>query len=206
MKLELWVAFVAAYTIISVIPGPSVLMVTGQALSHGKKAAFMCVTGELIGGVVLVAMSLFGVGAILAASAELFQIVKWGGVFYMGYLGYCQIMEARKDTVDAPGKTKQHKGTSSLRAGFLTAVLNPKAIIFYVAFLSQFLDPNADIYAQFAIVVVTSTLIVGVVLSGYALLAIQARKIFQSPMARRRLGYTGGGCLIGGSVYMAATR
>lgn len=206
MKLELWLAFVATYTVISIIPGPSVLLVIGQALSRGTKAAFLCILGELAGGVVLVGLSLFGVGAILAASAELFQIVKWAGVFYMAYLGCRQIIEARQDGVDLSQTTTKRDGISSAKAGFFTAVLNPKAIIFYVAFLSQFLDPNADIYSQFAIVVATSTVIVGVVLGGYALLAAQARKTFKSARARRRFGYTGGGFLICGSAFMATAR
>lgn len=206
MNFELWLAFVATYTVISIIPGPSVLMVTGQALSRGSKAAFLCILGELAGGVVLVALSLFGVGAILAASSELFHIVKWAGVFYMAYLGYRQIVEARQDGVDLSLTTRRAGGISSARAGFFTAVLNPKAIIFYVAFLSQFLDPSANIYSQFVIVVATSTVIVGVVLGGYALLAARARETFRSAKARRRFGYTGGGFLIGASAFMAATR
>lgn len=206
MKLELWLAFVATYTVISIVPGPSVLMVTGQALSRGTKAAFMCILGELAGGGVLVGLSLFGVGAILAASSELFQIVKWAGVFYMAYLGFRQIVEARRDDIDLPQEARKQDSISSAKAGFFTAVLNPKAIVFYVAFLSQFLDPSANIYSQFAIVVTTSTVIVGAVLGGYALLAAQARKTFQSAKARRRFGYAGGGVLIGGSAFMAVTR
>lgn len=206
MNFELWLAFVATYTIISAIPGPSVFMVTGQALTRGTKAAFLCIVGELLGGVVLVALSLLGVGAILAASAELFQFVKWVGVAYMAYLGISQILEARNyGRTDLP-EPRQHDGLASLRAGFFTAVLNPKAIIFYVAFLSQFLDPHGSVYSQFVIVVVTSTVIVAVVLGIYALIAGRARKAFQSPKARRRFGYTGGGCLLGGSALMAATR
>lgn len=206
LKLELWLAFVATYSVISIIPGPSVFMVTGQALTRGAKAAFLCILGELVGGIILVALSLFGVGAILAASSELFQIVKWAGVLYMAYLGYCQIFEARRDGVSKPLEPKKGDGMSSLRAGFFTAILNPKAIIFYVAFLSQFLDPNGNIYTQFTIVVMTSTVIVGIVLGGYVLLAAKARKTFQTAKARRRFGYTGGGFLIGGSVFMASTR
>ncbi|MCF6329867.1 MAG: LysE family transporter, partial [Henriciella sp.] len=108
--------------------------------------------------------------------------------------------------VDVSPITSRTGGISSVTAGFFTAVLNPKAIIFYVVFLSQFLDPNASFYSQFAIVVTTSTIIVGVVLGGYALLATQARKTFQSARARRRFGYSGGGFLIGASVFMATTR
>jgi hypothetical protein len=87
VKFELWLAFVAAYTVISIIPGPSVFMVTGQALTRGIKAAFLCILGDIVGGFFLIALSLFGVGAILAASSELFQLVKWAGVLYMAYLG-----------------------------------------------------------------------------------------------------------------------
>ena len=206
MELELWIAFVATYTVISIIPGPSVLLVTGLALSRGTKAAFLCILGELAGGVVLVALSLFGVRAILAASSELFQIVKWAGVLYMAYLGLMQIIQARREGLPEQLQEMQKSGASDARAGFFAAILNPKAIIFYVAFLTQFLDPAANIYSQFVIVVLTSTVIVGVVLGGYALLASKAQKTFQSAKARRRLGYTGGGCLIGGSAFMAATR
>ena len=181
-------------------------MVTGQVLTGGTKAAFFCILGELIGGVVLVALSFFGLGTILAASSELFQIVKWMGVFYMAYLGYCQIVEARRDGMAKLKQTETVDGIASVRAGFFTAVLNPKAIIFYVAFLSQFVDPAENVYTQLAIVVATSTVIVAIILGLYALLVGQARKSFQSPIARRRLGYTGGGCLIGGSLFMATTR
>lgn len=206
MKFELWLAFVATYSVISIIPGPSVLMVTGRALSCGTKAAFWCILGELIGGVVLVGLSLLGVGAILAASAELFQIVKWAGIFYMAYLGYRQIAKARNDDIMRTPAIERVDGFANVKIGFFTAVLNPKAILFYVAFLSQFLDPTANIYAQFVIVAATSTVVVGVILGGYALLAAQARNSFRSARARRRLEYTGGGLLIGGSVLMSATR
>ncbi len=162
------------------------------------------------------ALALFGVGAILAASSQLFLIVKWAGVFYMAYLGGSQIMSARKNNNnksdkgicenELPQPSGDISGLSSAGAGFVTAVMNPKAIIFYVAFISQFLDPTANIYTQFAIVVATSTLIVGAVLGTYALMALQARKAFQSARARRCFEYTGGGFLVGGSVFMATTR
>jgi homoserine/homoserine lactone efflux protein len=102
MTLELWLAFVVTYSIITFIPGPSVLMVTNQALTRGGRAAFLCVLGELLGGVVVVTLSLFGVGAILATSAELFLIVKWAGVFYMAYLGYTQLKQASDSTPQPP--------------------------------------------------------------------------------------------------------
>jgi len=205
VDIELWLAFVAAYTLVSLIPGPSVFMVTAFALTRGTRAAFWCILGDVIGGFFIIGLSLVGVGAILAASAELFQIVKWAGIFYMAYLGYRQIADARNSgapDVSVAGLSAR----AGMKAGFLVGVLNPKAILFYMAFLSQFLSADGDRFLQFAILAVTSAVVVGAVLGGYALAAARARQAFRSETARRRFGYAGGGFLIGGSVLMAATR
>ncbi len=199
MDFELWLTFVVAYTVISIIPGPSVFMVTGQTLTRGTRAGFLCVLGDVMAGVVLVVFSLLGVGVILATSATLFLIVKWAGVLYMVLLGVAQIRAARQTALDSSDAVAR----SSIWAGFLTGILNPKAIIFYMAFLAQFMDPNADLLVQFIILVPTSTIIVGFVLSAYVLMAARARRVFQSETARRRFGYTGGGFLIGGGFLMA---
>ena len=205
MDFSLWIAFVVTYGVISILPGPSVFMVTGVALTRGLRAAFVCILRDLVAGVVLIALSLFGVGMILATSAILFQAVKWAGVFYMAYLGVTQIISARSVPLKAELGTSVND-LANLKIGFLTGVLNPKAILFYMAFLSQFTDPTGDALLQFAILVPTATVVVGVVLAGYALLAERARRAFQSQAARRRFGYAGGGVLLGGSVLMATTR
>lgn len=206
MKFELWLTFAAAYTAVSLLPGPSVFMVTAQALRRGLKPALLCVVGDLLGGIVIMTLSLVGVGAILAASATLFQIFKWLGVLYMAYLGARMILEARRDPDTNIPDLPAARGVASLKIGFLTGVLNPKAIVFYMAFLSQFMDPTGNQLLQFSILMVTSSVVVGVVLSGYALAAARARQVFQSRAARRRFGYAGGGFMIGSSVLMATTR
>lgn len=94
----------------------------------------------------------------------------------------------------------------SLGAGFLTGVLNPKAIMFYMAFLAQFIEPNAPQLPQFLILMATSTIVVALVLGAYALLAAKASARLQSLKARRRIGYTGGSFILGGSAVMAVTR
>lgn len=75
-----------------------------------------------------------------------------------------------------------------------------------MAFLSQFIDPDRNMAIQLAVMIATSSLAVIVPLSGYALLAARARQMFQSRAAAQKIGYTGGACLIGGGVFMAATR
>lgn len=211
MTFETWLAFTTACIVLTLIPGPSVLLVIGQSLTRGKGAAMMCILGDIIGSIVLMGLSFAGVGAILAASALLFQVVKWGGVLYLAWLGYRQIAEARQTpTADADTNTpmpgQSHFAWRSFWAGTITAILNPKAIIFYMAFLAQFIHPQADLTAQLAILTLTSSMVVLVLLTGYALVAARARQLFQSPRAKKRMGYTSGTFMIGGSVLMATTR
>ena len=206
MSLEHWLAYIAAFAILSLIPGPSVLLVVGQALTRGTSAALLCIVGNLLAGVLLMVLSLMGVGAILAASITLFVIVKWAGVVYMAYLGYRQIIDARKGSSTDLSQDHSVPALGSLRAGFLAGILNPKSIIFYMAFLTQFMDPNTSQLLQFSIMITTSTIVIGIVLSGYVFLAARARQAFHSRSARKVFGYTGGGFLIGGSVLMATAR
>jgi threonine/homoserine/homoserine lactone efflux protein len=206
MSFENWIAFTAACIVLTLIPGPSVLLVVGQALTKGRKAAMMCVAGDLIGGIVLMLLSFLGVGAILAASALLFQAVKWAGVLYLAYLGYRQITDARKDVFEVSGTGSVSAGWGSLYAGAITAILNPKAIVFYMAFLAQFIDPAGNLVLQMTILTATSTLVVAVLLSAYVVIAVRARQAFESRRAQQRIGYAGGTFLLGGSLLMATTR
>lgn len=204
MLFENWITYVIAYAVISIIPGPSVFMVIGQSLSRGTRAAFACVMGDLAGGVIVMTASYLGLGLLLASSSIAFMALKWTGVAYMAWLGIMQVKAARNllETKEIDSTTSR----GSLGAGFMTGVLNPKAIMFYMAFLAQFIEPTAPQLPQFLILMATSTLIVALVLGAYALLAARVSGHLQSLRARKRMGYAGGSCLLGGSVLMAATR
>ena len=204
MHFESWITYVIAYSVISIIPGPSVLMIVGQALSRGKRAAIACMFGDLIGGLCVMTAAYLGLGLILASSALAFAAMKWMGVAYMAYLGLSQIIAARKITEFERPALPSTRG--SFGAGFLTGVLNPKAIMFYMAFLAQFIDPAAAQLPQFLILMVSSTAVVTLVLGAYALLAAKISDDLTNVKARRKMGYTGGAFLLGGSAVMAATR
>lgn len=206
MSLELWLAFTLACILLTLVPGPSVLLVISQSIMRGRDAAFMCIVGDVVGGVVLMGLSFVGVGAILAASAVLFQLVKWAGVIFLAYLGITQILEAKNDGQDFSFDAGASSNWASFWAGALTAILNPKAIVFYMAFLSQFVDPGSPFGPQVVILITTSSVVVAFLLAGYALIAARARKMLQSNLARRRMGYTGGTLMIGGSAIVAVTR
>ncbi|QQX79830.1 LysE family translocator [Shewanella sp. KX20019] len=203
MSIEVWLSFVIASAVLTLIPGPCVLLVISQSLTKGIRAAFMCILGDVFGGVMLMVLSLIGVGAILATSATLFMIFKWLGVMYMAYLGYCQIAAARTSSTDNNTDKDQTLSVASMKAGFIASSLNPKAIAFYMAFLPQFMTPEGDEVLQFAILILTSSVVVAVILAGYALLASSASQFLQRKKSQKYLGYVGGSCLISGSAYMA---
>lgn len=208
MDFSTWFTFVVTYTVISIILGPSVFMVLGQSVFRGPSAARACIVGDVLGGIFVMSFSYLGVGAILAASSQLFFLVKWAGVAYMAlaYLGFSMIREAQglDSTAISNDVTTDIKG--SLRAGFFTGLFNPKAIIFYMAFLAQFIDPHVDQMTQFMILMMTASFVVALVLGAYALLAVRASRVFKSVRARRRIGFASGSFFLGGSVMMASTR
>jgi threonine/homoserine/homoserine lactone efflux protein len=204
MSVETWLSYVVIYAVISVIPGPSVLIVTATALSHGRAAALRCILGDLLGGVVIMATAYFGVGAVLAASASVFAMLKWAGVAYMAGLGLIQIRRAWR--AKGPSSDGQVAPAKNLRAGFVTGVMNPKAILFYVAFLAQFIDPSSPALPQFLVLVLSSTVIVALVLGSYAFLAAGIARYLRTARAQRRVALGSGAMLLGSSAWMAATR
>ena len=212
MNAETWISFLIAYTIISAIPGPSVAMILSQSFSRGLGAALFCIVGELLGGIVVMTVSFAGLGAVLATSSLLFFLLKWLGVAYLAYLGAKQILAARRvfaTELTTESKTKELEATvpefrwASVRAGFFTGVLNPKAIMFYVAFLTQFIDHNQSVLPQLVILMITSSVIVATVLAAYAVLATRLKDSIQSSSAQRRFGDFGGSFLLGGSAFLA---
>lgn len=203
LDIQLWLAFALSFFLLSVIPGPSVVMVVSQAMLHGRRAGLICVLGDLAGGLVMMTLAFAGIGTVLAASSLAFQVMKWAGVIYLAWLGLTQIIAARRIgqvPADAP------RAMAAGRAGFLTGVLNPKAIGFYLAFLPQFISPQYAYLPQLISLGLTAMLVAGMVLTGYALLATRLRGGFRSARAQRSFGYAGGGFLLGGSVMMAAAR
>lgn len=203
MDFQIWLAFVSATFVLSAIPGPSVLVVTAQAIAHGRRSACLCILGELLGGVCLMLVSLLGVGAALEASPLAFQVLKWFGVLFLLYMGLKAL--ARSVRPFAQGQASAQIA-GSFRAGFLTAVLNPKSLVFYLAFLSQFVDISSPLALQYIVIVLTAASVAGLVLGGYALLASRLRKHISSLSAQKKASGMSGVLYLAGGAYAAVTR
>lgn len=206
MPFDQWFAFAAATAVLLAIPGPTVLLVVAYSLTHGRRAAVATVAGVGLGDFVAMTASLAGLGVLLAASAELFTALRWIGAAYLVWLG---IKLWRAPLAALPGETAEEPPLRRRRLflhAFAVTALNPKGIVFFVAFLPQFLDPAAPLLPQFALFEVT---FVGLGIANalaYALLASAARRAIRRPAVQRAVNRTGGGLLIGAGVLTAAWR
>ncbi|WP_353940249.1 LysE family translocator [Streptomyces sp. HUAS MG91] len=145
VNLSLVAGFLTLSAVLSMIPGPSVLLETSRAITVGRRSAMWIVLGNALGGLVLLALVLAGLGAIVAASAKLFMAVKVVGACYLFWLGVSALRSARSNpfslnessAAGVPGKTSRAR---SVRQGFLVGVANPKSIVSLMAVLPQFVD------------------------------------------------------------------
>src|SRR5688572_11559729 len=154
MPLELWLAFVAASAILLVIPGPTILTVISYSMAHGRRANVPLVAAVALGDCTSLLLSLLGLGALLAASAFWFAVVKVTGGLYLLYLGIkllrAGIAPAKLVAPPAPGSMWKLFGNT-----WLVTALNPKGIVFFVAFLPQFVNREADINPQLLLLAAT---------------------------------------------------
>jgi threonine/homoserine/homoserine lactone efflux protein len=201
MTPETWIAFVAASAAMLVIPGPTILLVIGQSLGAGRRNALPLVAGVAAGDFVAMSLSLAGLGAVLAASATLFTVLKWAGAAYLVWLGLA-LWRAPVQAEAAPPLPPRR----AARDAFLVTALNPKSIAFFVAFVPQFLDPARPFAAQAAVLVASFVTLGAVNAAGYALLAGRLSGAVRRPAVRRAFNRTGGVLLVGAGVATAAMR
>lgn len=203
MTIEVWLAFIAVVLVFALIPGPTVILVVGQAITHGKKSVLPLVTGVLCGDFVAMSFSLLGLGAILATSATLFFILKWFGVGYLIYLGIKTWREKPSfDSVSLEGVSVSKK--KMFQSSFLVTALNPKGIVFFVAFFPQFLNPGTEAAPQLLILMVTFLAVVATTITPFAIFSGLVSHKIQSYHARKNLNRVGGGALIGAGLLTSA--
>lgn len=194
MMVETWIAFTAASAVLLVIPGPTILLVVSYALGRGWKVAAPVATGVALGDLTAMTLSMLGVGALLGSSAALFTTLKWIGAAYLVFLGV-KLWRAG-GALEADPRTEPVAARRMLAHAWLVTTLNPKSILFFVAFLPQFLDPNRPFWPQMAIFEATFVTLAFANAFGYAILAARARRLAQSPRALRIVNRAGGTALI----------
>ncbi|MEV0361936.1 LysE family translocator [Nocardia fusca] len=192
-------AFVAAATLIVVVPGPGVLFTIGRALTLGRRAALISVLGHSLGVQIALLFVAVGLGAVLAASATAMAIVKVTGALYLIHLGVQSIRErkALREVLGAP--VAPASGRRVFRQSVVVGVTNPKAIVFFAAVLPHFADQAAGSLPLQLLVLGSIFLVIALVCdSAWALLASAARNWFaRSPKRLEAVGGAGGALIVG---------
>jgi threonine/homoserine/homoserine lactone efflux protein len=206
MSIEAWLAFVAATAILVVIPGPTILTVISYSMSHGQRARLPLVAAVTLGDSTALVLSLLGLGALLAASALWFTVVKVAGGLYLLFLGIKMFraglspLEVLKPA--APASMWRLFGNT-----WLVTALNPKGIVFFVAFLPQFINRHADIDHQLWVLAITFVVMATINATLYAVFASKAASFLESRRAKQGFNIAGGSLLsIAGAWALLAKR
>lgn len=201
-------AFVIASIVLLVIPGPTIIMVVTQALAHGRRVALASVLGVGLGDLLATSLSIAGAGALLAASASAFTVLKIIGAVYLAWIGIRMWREPASlpdiDATDMAGRPASLTGI--FRDSFLVTALNPKGILFFIAFVPQFIDPALPYTPQAATYVLTFTLLGIVNAALFAFTAAEARRVIRRPVVMTVLTRAGGTLLIMAAGAAALTR
>ncbi|NUO35765.1 MAG: LysE family translocator [Dermatophilaceae bacterium] len=201
-----WVAFLVASILFIQVPGPSLLFTIGRALTVGRREALLSVVGNAIGVTTQAVLVAVGLGAVVAASATAYTVVKVAGAAYVIWLGV-QAIRNRHDAREALEKQVSAKRGHALRIGMVVGLTNPKTVLFFVAFLPQFTNPAAGhVAVQMAVLGAVFGALAVCSDSVWALLAARAREWFARKPARLdKLGATGGVMMVGLGAVMIAS-
>jgi len=181
MNLNTWLVYLLAATGLSLSPGPNGLLALTHGALHGRRKALYTIFGGAFGFVAVVGLSMFGIGALLKTSLVWLTVLKWVGGAYLVWLGI-QVWRSPPIGFDTRGggAAEPRAGGSLFRQGALSALTNPKGLLFFTAFLPQFIDPARSLFVQFVIMAGTFAVIE---IATEVLLASMAHRI--SPWLQR---------------------
>lgn len=179
MSLATWLLYFLATIGLSLSPGPNGLLALTHGALHGRRKTLFTIFGGATGFVIVIALSMFGIGALLQASLVWLTVLKWFGGAYLVWLGV-QVWRAPPIGLESDARAAQRSGWSMARQGALSALTNPKAVLFFAAFLPQFIDPARSLVLQFLIMAGTFA---AIEIATELLIASMAHRI--SPWLRR---------------------
>ena len=179
MDFNTWLIYLLAAIGLSLSPGPNGLLALTHGALHGRRKALYTIFGGSLGFIAVVALSMFGIGALLKTSLLWLAVMKWVGGAYLVWLGI-QVWRSPPIGIDIPEAEQPRAGWSLFRQGALSALTNPKGLLFFAAFLPQFIDPARSLFVQFLVMAGTFA---GIEICTELFIASTAQRI--SPWLRR---------------------
>ena len=201
MSFEGWAAFCITETVLCFTPGPAVLLIVSIALGRGFRPSLGAALGIVAANSLYFALSATGVAAALVASRELFLILKWVGAAYLVWLGLRMVLSRNSTEHEASPLPVAR----TFVRGFVVQGANPKALVFFVALLPQFIDPSGSVPTQLLVLGGSSVLIELAALTFYALGAVRVRRVAGKRVSGA-LQRVGGGLLVAAGARLATVR
>jgi homoserine/homoserine lactone efflux protein len=203
MSLETWLAFFAACWVISLSPGAGAIASMSSGLQYGFWRGYWNALGLQLALVVQIAIVAAGLGAVLATSALAFTLIKWFGVAYLLYLGVKQWRALPSDLSDESTIRPVGQPLTLIARGFLVNISNPKALVFMLAILPQFIDTHLPLVPQYLIIAATMVTVDLIVMAGYTGLASRVLRLLKTPKQQRRMNRTFAGLFVSAAAFLA---
>ena len=195
---EALLPFIFASFAIEATPGPNMAYLIVLAATEGRRAGYAAVAGVALGLLIVGLLAALGLAAVITASPLLFQILRWGGVAYLLWLAWDTWHEERPESDVFTGR-----GTRYFRRGLVVNLLNPKAAVFYIAMLPQFVTPDAPIMAQTVTLSLTYVAVATVVHLSLVTLADLAHGTLSTPARRQKVRRIMAVTLVGIAIWFA---
>ena len=200
MNWSLFAGFLAITVILILTPGPVVTLVISTSATKGVRAGLITVAGTSSGNAILLLAIALGLNWVLSHAVYLFELLRWAGAAYLIWLGIQAWRHAGQVQPVSPGHHVH------FFRGFLVALSNPKTIVFFTAFLPQFVDPALPVAPQLAVMCVVSVLMAVLSDSCWAIAAGMGRAWFMKPARAKLLGRASGLTLLGGGIWLSLAR
>lgn len=204
MTLHTWFAFFIACWVISLSPGAGAIASMSSGLNFGFRRGFWNAIGLQLALMLQIAIVAAGVGAILATSELAFSMIKWFGVAYLLYLGWKQWTAHPETLATEQADTRKGRPLALVLRGFIVNASNPKAIVFILAVLPQFLDSSRPLLSQYLVMMATMVSVDLIVMAGYTGLAAKVLRLLREPRQQRLLNRVFGS-LFGAAATLLAT-
>ena len=189
MSYQIWIAYMLACWVISVSPGAGAIASMSSGLNYGFKHGYWNAIGLQLALLVQIAIVAAGAGVLFATTPWAFLIVKWFGVVYLLYLAYLQ-WTAPTQSIEIQQDLSNKSRSKLILHGFLVNMSNPKAIVFLLAVLPQFLDLSKPQWIQYVIMAATMISIDLIVMAGYTGLAAKVLRLLKSSKQQKYLNRT----------------
>jgi len=208
MSLELYLAYVLACAMITVVPGPTVTLIIANSLRHGARAGLLNVVGTQLGLGLMLAILCVGLASVIAIMGWWFDWLRLVGAAYLVWLGWNLLRSSA--TPEEPRAASDPRGRNGPRGGFvlqgfLVLMGNPKALLWFGAFIPQFVDPAGNYVGQVVLLGLTAMAVAALSDGAYALAMGRAGALLSAKRAKF-VSRVGGLCLIGGGAWLALMR